>query len=204
MPDTFCWLIFTFLFIKIILISYFSTHTSSEWVRHFQSILHLFPIKHPVAGINFIITIIHIHIYTYNSHSKKVLHPPINNQRRTCNCINKADCPLQEKCLSKNTLYQVDISSENFQTKIYYGISETKFKTRHSNHKKSINYEKQKNDTQLSNELWKIQVSKEQPVLVWKMLGQYQSYNVNTKRCLLCLNEKLQIAIYRGNNMLNK
>ena len=31
-----------------------------------------------------------------------------------------------------------------------------------------------------------------------------QSYNVNTKRCLLCLNEKLQIAIYRGNNMLNK
>ena len=61
-----------------------------------------------------------------------------------------------------------------------------------------------KYDTQLSNELWKIKASKEEPVLVWKMLGQYQPYNVNTKRCLLCLNEKLQIAIYRGNNMLNK
>ena len=46
--------------------------------------------------------------------------------------------------------------------------------------------------------------SKEEPVLVWKILGQYEAYNVNTKRCLLCLNEKLQIAIYRGNNMLNK
>ena len=61
-----------------------------------------------------------------------------------------------------------------------------------------------KNKTQLSNELWKIKASKEEPVLVWKILGQYQSYNGNTKRCLLCLNEKLQIAIYKGNNMLNK
>ena len=61
-----------------------------------------------------------------------------------------------------------------------------------------------KYDTQLSNELWKIKAAKEEPVLVWKMLGQYQPYNVNTKRCLLCLNEKVQIAIYRGNNMMNK
>ena len=61
-----------------------------------------------------------------------------------------------------------------------------------------------KNDTQLSNELWNFKASKEAPVLVWKILGQYQSYNVNTKRCLLCLNEKLKIVIYRGNNMLNK
>ena len=139
-----------------------------------------------------------------NSHNRKILHSPVNNQSRTCNCINKTDCPLQEKCLSENTLYQADISSENFQTKIYYDISETKFKTRYSNHKKSFNHEKHKNDTQLLNELWKMKASKEEPVLVWKILGQYEAYNINTKRCLLCLNEKLQIAIYRGNNMLNK
>ena len=30
--------------------------------------------------------------------------------------------------LSKNALYQADIGLENFETKIYYGISETKFK----------------------------------------------------------------------------
>ena len=87
---------------------------------------------------------------------------------------------------------------------MYYGISETKFKTRFSNHKKSFNLEKHKNDTQLSNELWKIKASKEEPILVWKILGQYQPCNVNTKRCLLCLDEKLQIAIYNRNNILNK
>ena len=106
--------------------------------------------------------------------------------------------------LEPNTLYQADNSFEKFETKIYYGISGTKFKTRFLNHKKSFNQEKHKDDTQLSNELWNIKASKEEPVLVWKILGQYQPYNVNTKQCLLCLNERLSIAIYRGNNMLKK
>ena len=31
-----------------------------------------------------------------------------------------------------------------------------------------------------------------------------RSYNPNSKRCLLCLNEKYEIAIYKGDNLLNK
>ena len=109
------------------------------------------------------------------SHNRKILHPSVNSQSRTCHenrHVKKTDCSLQEKCLSENTLYQADISSENFQTKIYYDKSETKFETRFSKHKKSFNHEKHKNDTQLSNELWNIKASKEEPVLVWKLLGQ--------------------------------
>ena len=34
--------------------------------------------------------------------------------------------------------------------------------------------------TQLSNELWNIKSSEEEPVLMWKMLGQYQPYNITT------------------------
>ena len=108
-----------------------------------------------------------------NSHNRKMLHPTVNNQSRTCNCINKTDCPLQEKCLNENTLYQANISLENFQTKLYYDISETKFKISYQNLKKSLKNEKHKNDTQLSNELWKIKASKEEPILAWKSLGQY-------------------------------
>ena len=65
-----------------------------------------------------------------------------STKSRTYNCINKTESSLQQKCLSENTLHKADISSENFQEKIYQGISETKFKTRDSNHKKSFNYEK--------------------------------------------------------------
>ena len=61
-----------------------------------------------------------------NSHNRKILHPPVSNQRRTCNCINKTDCLLQEKCLWENTQHQADISSGNFQMKIYYNIIRNK------------------------------------------------------------------------------
>ena len=79
-----------------------------------------------------------------NTHNKNIHHPPVNNQRRICNCMNKTDCPLQEKCLSQNTINEADNSFENFQDKIYYGIPETKCKSRYSSHKKSFNHEKQK------------------------------------------------------------
>ena len=32
----------------------------------------------------------------------------------------------------------------------------------------------------------------------------YQSYNPSTKKCVLCLNEKTELATYCGNNLLNK
>ena len=47
---------------------------------------------------------------------------------------------------------------------------------------------------------WKLQKKSQSCV---ENLGQYQLYNANTKQCLLCLNEKLQIPIDRGNNILN-
>ena len=57
-----------------------------------------------------------------NSHNRKIRHPPVKSQNRTCNCIKKTDCPLQEKCLSENTLYHADISFEkliSFKTQTF-------------------------------------------------------------------------------------
>ena len=47
---------------------------------------------------------------TINSHNRKIFHAHVNNQSRPHNCINKTDCPLQEKCFSKNTLHEADFS----------------------------------------------------------------------------------------------
>ena len=63
-----------------------------------------------------------------NSHSRKILHPHVNNQSRTCKCINKTDYPLTEKCLSESALYQAGISSESFWVTIYHGISKQNLK----------------------------------------------------------------------------
>ena len=45
-----------------------------------------------------------------NSHNREILHPSVNSQSKTCTCIKKRDFPLQEKCLSENTLYQADVN----------------------------------------------------------------------------------------------
>ena len=40
-------------------------------------------------------------------HNKTVPNPPTNTSERTCNCINKEKCPLQEKCLTNNIYKQL-------------------------------------------------------------------------------------------------
>ena len=60
------------------------------------------------------------------------------------------------------------------------------------------------NDTELSNELWSIKNNNCTTNIVWKILRKHQMYNPDTKRCSLCLNEKLEIARYKGRNLLNK
>ena len=94
-------------------------------------------------------------------HNKTVLDPPTNNSETTCNCINKEKCPLQEKCLTSNIMHKGTLTSnqDNYQHKICYGITETKFKQRYANHIKSFRHEKHQNDTELSNDLWSIKTT---------------------------------------------
>ena len=142
-----------------------------------------------------------------SKHKKTALDPPTNNREKTCNWINSQKCPpLQQKCLTNNIVYKATVTSnqDNYQHKIHYGITETKFKQRFANHIKSFRHEKHQSNTELSNELWSIRNNNCTPNIVWEILQKYQTYNPNTKRCSLCLNEKLEIASYKGHNLLNK
>ena len=103
-------------------------------------------------------------------------------------------------------MYNATLTSnqDNYQHKIYYGITKTKFKQRYANHIKSFRHEKHQRDTELSNELWSIKSNNYAPNIVWEILRKHQTYNPNTERCFLCLNEKLEIARYKRRNLLNK
>ena len=46
--------------------------------------------------------------------------------------------------------------TEKYRNKIDYGFSETKFKTRYANDRKSFKNRKYKTDTELSNGIWKL------------------------------------------------
>ena len=71
---------------------------------------------------------------------------------------------------------------ENSENKVYYDVCETTFKLRYANHKER----------------------KRSANITWEILGRHQAYNTSSKRCSLCLNEKLKIALHGNNNMLNR
>ena len=141
-----------------------------------------------------------------NSHNKNILNPVHVIEEKQCNCVNKIMCPLNNKCLNKNIVYQGNITSNliNSKEKIYIGVSETKFKLRYANHKKSFTNIKYRNDTELSKEVWKIKENGGEPIIKWSILKRCKPYNQSLNRCNLCLNEKTELALFTGDNLLNK
>ena len=69
---------------------------------------------------------------------------------------------------------------------------------------KKFNNIKYQTDTGLSNEYWNIVSAKKIPNISWEILEIHKSYNQSSKRCLLCFNEKLAIALHKDDNILNK
>ena len=91
-----------------------------------------------------------------------------------------------------------------YKQKCYLGSYETTFKDGFWNHKKSFNYAKHKNKTELSKDFCEIKKCSGTPKITWKIIRICRSYNPISKCCLLCLNEKYEIATYKGDNLLNK
>ena len=114
--------------------------------------------------------------------------------------------PVEQKCLTTNIVYKAKVTSsnQNYQEKVYFDSCKTTFKKRFSNHKKSFNLNEYKNETELSNEIWRIKNSCHHPKVKWEIVKKCVPYNTQTKHCLLCLNEKLEIAAYKEQNLLNK
>ena len=78
------------------------------------------------------------------------------------------------------------------------------FKLRYPHHQRSFKFLKYKTDTELPCEVWQMEKSGQTPVTTWKIVRQCSPYNPNSKRYNLCLNEKMEIATYRGSNLMNK
>ena len=68
----------------------------------------------------------------------------------------------------------------------------------------TFTYIKYQTDIELSNKYWNIISANKISNISWEILGTHKSYNQSFKRCLLCLNEKLAIALHKDDNMLNK
>ena len=110
-----------------------------------------------------------------------------------CNCRNKAQCPLENKCLTEKLIYQAEIVNDtDNEKKRYIGLAETTFKQRYSNHLKSFKHKKYSKETELSKYVWELKDNNRNPTVNWTILKSFKS-RLNSNRCILCLSEKMFI-----------
>ena len=73
-----------------------------------------------------------------SGHNKKVTNSDNETNCKTCNCRNKSKCLLENNCLISKIIYKAEVKTNDgineLSTKVYFGISETEFKSRYNNH----------------------------------------------------------------------
>ena len=140
-------------------------------------------------------------IITQHNHS--LMNNNENQTSRCCNCRSKPNCPMNGECLTKCIVYKASIkTSEN--TSVYYGASEGEFKTRFNNHTKSFKHSKYRNDTELSKLIWKLKEEATPFEISWEIESKAFPYKCGTRRCDLCLAEKVCIICAEPKGLLNK
>ena len=136
------------------------------------------------------------------AHNAKVLSSPEDNSRE-CNCRKKAECPLNGKCLTKCVVYKAVISSDEGK-KVYYGSSMGPFKERYRNHKKSFENRSYREETKLSKLVWDLKDKNRQFEIAWTIEKECIPYKASSRKCDLCLTEKLCIVRGKADEMINK
>lgn len=125
------------------------------------------------------------------------------NNRKTCNCRKKDECPLEGACLTTDIIYQATVNTTD-TTQTYIGLTATEFKTRWRNHQMSFKHQKRKNETELSKYLWCLKDNQEDFTIKWRILAKAKPYSNLTKRCNLCTTEKHLIISEPHKATLNK
>lgn len=138
------------------------------------------------------------------NHNRKLLSEENTNVNpdTLCNCRNAEDCPLEGNCLEKELVYKASVitnQNENF----YLGLTEREFKTRYNNHSSSFRNKDKSNSTSLSKYIWEVKEKGDNFEIKWDIVRHAIPYKCGTRKCDLCLTEKLLILQGNETNMIN-
>ena len=132
-------------------------------------------------------------------HNSKVLSKTNDNSNRKCNCRSKLNCPVNGECLTQCLVYKA--TSTIFA---YYGTSEGEFKTWYNNHTKSFRNRECMNESELSKHLWNLKDHGLDNNLSWEIHKKASPYKCGSKRCDLCLSQKVSIICPDPDTLLKK
>ena len=115
------------------------------------------------------------------------------------------ECPLNNNCLTTSVIYNAHVTTNEDTTgKDYIGLTEGTFKKRFTQHKQSFRNQKYANSTELSKYIWELKDKNKDYDIQWTIITSAKAYNNISKRCDLCLTEKLHIMKGNNDSLLNK
>ena len=138
-----------------------------------------------------------------SSHNKQLSNP--SREYFGCNCRVRIKCPLDNKCLTPNIVYEAKVSNKtNNECKRYLGASETPFKERFRNHTTDFKHKKYEKCSELSKIIWTLKSHGITPIVKWSIVKRVNSKTA-ANYCKLCLREKFYIiqSLF-DKNLLNK
>ena len=144
-----------------------------------------------------------------SNHNKRLLKELItrdgNPDVESCNCRNKEECPLGERCNSRNVVYQACISPMEQQRdgeRVCIGISAENWKQRLYNHKHSFSNPKLRYQTALSKYFWGLKDKGLSSQIKWKIIRHSSTAKSFNGRFNLCLDEKNSIINFKNRKLL--
>ena len=110
---------------------------------------------------------------------------------------------MNSNCRDIAIVYQATAQTKD-QSKNYFRLCKTEFKTRYYNHNHSFNFDSKRNATELSKFIWTCKDSGLNPIISWKIVCHTIPYQHGGKVCSLCLAEKYAILTANDVALLNK
>ena len=138
------------------------------------------------------------------SHNKTIIRKETEDRQkdsRQCNCKNRDNCPVKNKCLTESIVYEAKIHHDNKQVK-YIGITKNDFKTRYRRHILTTRHDRYKTETELSNYIWTLKNKNTDYTITWRIVQTARAYTGGMMKCNLCLAEKYHILM--NNDLINK
>ena len=141
--------------------------------------------------------------------SSKHINDTANNTNtkdtKAFNCQQKNTSPLNGNCLQSSLIYQATVTrKESSTTETYIGLMENDFKTSYRNHTASFRRLTHINSIELSKHIWTLKENNIDHFISWRILSSRSPYRSASKRCNICLKEKLLIIRRPELSSLNK
>lgn len=122
-----------------------------------------------------------------------------------CNCRRKEQCPLEGNCQAECVVYRAAVTDQQTGEEMdYIGLTALPFKQRFANHQTSFRHERYEQRTELAKHVWAMKRKGADPATSWSILAKAPAYCAESKRCQLCLAEKLKIISWPKERRLNK